>query len=209
MISRRWTWRWEGAALAFLESVCRRSKTPVGACPACARRCANKSPPEGTTARRGTRRRPPRITCGARWGGEERTRGVRGKRGGRGGGGRGRGRGSARAGDRAGGGGGDGMRERSRDAAAEEAWERTRRERTRDRSGATTGSGSSAEAGRGPRTWRPAPPTAAATTAVVATGTTNARGGAVGARASRAAADDLLQAELRSEGLGRGRAKRE
>ena len=100
------------------------------------------------------------------------------------------------------------MRERSRDAATEEAWERTRRERTRDRSGATTGSG--VIGGGGSRSpdlaWLRAPDGDDDDGGGRDWNDERARGGAVGARASRAAADDLLQAELRSEeGLGGAR----
>ena len=86
-----------------------------------------------------------------------------------------------------------------------------KRERTRDRSGATTGSG--VIGGGGSRSpdlaWLRAPDGDDDDGGGRDWNDERARGGAVGARASRAAADDLLQAELRSEGLGRGRAKRE
>ena len=203
--------------LAFLESVCRRSKTPdwrvYDVCAQMRKQVAAKK------ERRLAEGIPAKTSSHHVWGAVERggadaeestgnaedTAAAVGP-------GPGPGLGSG-GGDRAGGrgGGGGGMRERSRDAATEEAWERTRRERTRDRSGATTGSG--VIGGGGSRSpdlaWLRAPDGDDDDDGGRDWNDERARGGAVGARASRAAADDLLQAELRSEGLGRGRAKRE
>ena len=201
--------------LAFLESVCRRSKTPdwrvYDVCAQMRKQVAAKK------ERRLAEGIPAKTSSHHVWGAVERGGADAEESTGNAedaaaavGPGPGPGLGSG-GGDRAGGGGGGGMRERSRDAATEEAWERTRRERTRDRSGATTGSG--VIGGGGSRSpdlaWLRAPDGDDDDGGGRDWNDERARGGAVGARASRAAADDLLQAELRSEGLGRGRAKRE
>ena len=180
--------------LAFLESVCRRSKTPdwrvYDVCAQMRKQVAAKK------ERRLAEGIPAKTSSHHVWGAVEATgeaddaaaadpNSAAGPGPGPGSGpGSGPGRagtGPGPPGGRAGAGAGrGGTRERSRDAATEEAWERTRRERTRDRSGATTGSGVVGGAGRGPPTWRGYAPPPTTTAAV---GTMNARGAAPRGRA--------------------------